>query len=100
MSKVLSFVKRIDTGAAMIAPTQYEKSEWSRLAQWAYARTWNDLGYAYSIAASLPHDSAMSIYRFDRLQALYRKWLLDGLSHFEADQFLARTTEHVPRSTK
>jgi hypothetical protein len=76
--------------SSTIRPNQHEKDEWSRLAQWAYARSWNDLGHTYSVAASLPQEGAMQIWYFDRLQTLYRKWLTDGLSHFESDRFVEK----------
>jgi hypothetical protein len=71
-----------------IQPTQHEKNEWSRLAQWAYARSWNDIGHRYSAAASLRHADTMDVRRFDQLQKLYRYWLVFGLSRRMADQFM------------
>jgi hypothetical protein len=76
--------------SATVRPSQHEKNEWSRLATWAYARGWNDLGHTYSAAASLPHDGTVSIWYFDRIQTLYRQWLIEGLSHFTADRFIEK----------
>lgn len=60
----------------MMTPTQYEKNEWSRMAQAAYSARENAVGHRYSVAASLPHDGTVTAQHFDRLQEGYRLWLV------------------------
>lgn len=60
----------------MIPVTDHVKAEWSRFAQAAYARSRNDVGHRFSVAASLPHGSMLPADRFDYLQAQYRAWLV------------------------
>jgi len=56
-------------------PTQHEKDEWSRMAQTAYAARRNDAGHKFSVAASTPNGTAVSLQYFDALQSEYRAWL-------------------------
>jgi hypothetical protein len=62
----------------VVHPTEHEKNEWSRMAKAAYAIMRNDVGHAYSCAASLPHNGAMRFDYFDKLQDAYRAWLAFG----------------------
>jgi len=62
----------------MITPTSAEKSEWSRMAQAAYAAGRNDIGHRYSVAASLPALARIATREFDELHGDYRAWLIDG----------------------
>ncbi len=62
----------------MITPTTAEKSEWSRMAQAAYAIGRNDIGHRYSAAASLPALTRIATRAFDELHGDYRAWLVDG----------------------
>ena len=61
-----------------IHPNEHEKSEWSRMAQDAYARDFNDTGHKFSVAASLGRGAAMPLAQFYALQAEYRQWLIRG----------------------
>jgi hypothetical protein len=61
-----------------IQPTNHEKSEWSRLAQAAYAAGENAIGHCYSCAASMPNGARTALKTFDALQDGYRGWLLDN----------------------
>lgn len=63
----------------MMQPTQHEKNEWSRMAQAAYSVGRNDIGHRYSVAASIPRDSALTTRHFDELQRGYRAWLVDDV---------------------
>lgn len=63
---------------ARITPSQYEKNEWSRMAQDAYSRDLNDIGHKFSMAAILREGEDCSLAWFDALQAEYRTWLVEG----------------------
>lgn len=62
-------------GAGIMTITQWEKDEWSRFARAAYADKRNDVGHLFSVAASLPDRSTVSIASYDALMAQYRRWL-------------------------
>lgn len=64
--------------ATTITPTRYEKDEWSRMAQAAYAEGANQAGHRYSVAASLPSAAQITAEQFDGLQRGYREWLISG----------------------
>lgn len=72
----MSETSRAIAGAGRITPLEFEKAEWSRLAQAAYGRDRNDLGHFFSAAASLPKGGSMTLRRFDDLQGMYRAWLV------------------------
>lgn len=61
-----------------VTPTDYEKLEWARLAQAAYAASLNSIGTRYSVAASRPRGWEMAVTTFDGLQSGYREWLIGG----------------------
>ena len=61
-----------------IVPSQYEKSEWSRMAQDAYAKDRNDTGHKFSMAATLAKGESVALSWFDALQTEYREWLIGG----------------------
>jgi hypothetical protein len=63
---------------SVITPTEHEKAEWSRLAQAAYKRGKNAIGHRYSVAASHPRNSSVSVTYFDYLQHGYRQWLVSN----------------------
>lgn len=65
-------------GPRMIKQTvgEYEKDQWSRMAQAAYAAGRNNIGHKYSMAASLPRDAQMELPRWDRLMDGWRAWLV------------------------
>jgi len=67
-------------GIPGISPSEHEKSEWSRMAQDAYARDFNDTGHKFSVAASLGRGAAMPLAQFDALQTEYRQWLIRGFA--------------------
>jgi len=60
----------------MITPSQYEKNEWSRMAQDCYAKDDNERGHKFSMAATLKHGESVSVAWFDALQTEYRVWLV------------------------
>lgn len=65
----------------VIVPTEHEKSEWSRLAQAAYAVDRNDLGAKFSVsAACCGVGQSIPLHRFDELRRIYRQWLISGFS--------------------
>ena len=72
----MSEASRAIAGAGRITPLEFEKAEWSRMAQAAYGRDRNDLGHFLSAAASLPKGGSMTLRRFDDLQGMYRAWLV------------------------
>jgi N-acyl-D-aspartate/D-glutamate deacylase len=63
-----------------ITPSEHEKNEWARMANYAYANERNDIGHKFSMAATLCKGEDCSVAWFDGLQNTYRKWLVDGLS--------------------
>lgn len=67
--------------AGRITPSQYEKNEWSRMAQDAYAHDLNDIGHKFSMAATLLNGESCALAWFDALQTEYRAWLIDGFKH-------------------
>lgn len=69
---------KTETKPGRITPTEHEKSEWSRMAQDAYARDLNDTGHKFSMAATLAKGEDCATAWFDALQTEYRAWLLDG----------------------
>ena len=56
--------------------TQYEKDEWSRFAQAAYACNRNAIGHRYSVAASIPNGAAIPLGWYDALMEGWRAWLV------------------------
>ena len=60
----------------MITVTNWEKSEWTRLATAAYAQGVNAIGHRYSAAAALPNGTRLDCATYDRLQGPYRQWLV------------------------
>ena len=72
-----------------ITPNQHEKNEWSRLAQDAYRLGLNSVGHKYSVAASICRDGRMAVEYFDRLQAGYRNWLVNGFTTPASDATIA-----------
>lgn len=70
-----------------ITPTEHEKSEWSRMAQDAYARDLNDIGHRFSGAASIVRGALMRADVFNALMADYLAWLIDG---FKAELLIDR----------
>jgi len=73
-----SIAKPLPKLNGMITPSQYEKNEWSRMAQDCYSKGKNDAGHKFSMAATLKHGQAVSLTLFDALQSEYREWLIDG----------------------
>jgi len=67
-----------------MTPTDHEKSEWSRLAQDAYAHDLNDTGHRFSGYASMRRGEAISLFAFDALQSEYRLWLNFGFTNVKA----------------
>lgn len=65
-------------GANTMTPTQDEKNGWSKIASAAYSIGKNDIGHAFSAAASLRAGESMPLKRFDQLQEQYRAWLNFG----------------------
>ena len=64
-----------------IIPSEHEKREWSRLAQSAYANDRNDIGHTFSMASGCCLiGQSITLARFDYLQSIYRRWLIDGFS--------------------
>jgi hypothetical protein len=61
-----------------ITPSQYEKNEWSRMAQDAYSKDLNDIGHKFSVAATLAKGESVAVTWFDDLQNDYRAWLVGG----------------------
>ena len=59
--------------------TEFEKAEWSRLAQSAYSSDRNDIGHKFSGAAAIRKGSAIPTAMYDELMGIYRVWLVDGL---------------------
>lgn len=64
----------------LITPSQYEKREWSRMAQDAYSRGLNEIGTRFSTAAALRKGEQVKIAWFDAMQTEYRTWLVDGFN--------------------
>lgn len=60
----------------MITVTQYEKDQWSRFAQAAYAADRNAIGHRYSGAASIPNGARLPVAVYDSLQAGWRAWFV------------------------
>jgi hypothetical protein len=66
--------------AGRITPSQYEKNEWSRMAQDAYAHDLNDVGHRFSMAATVNKGESVPLAWFDALQTEYRAWLIGGFN--------------------
>lgn len=75
-----SISKPLKPMAGRITPSQYEKNEWSRMAQDAYAKDLNDIGHKFSMAATLNKGEDCSLAWFDALQTEYRAWLTGGFN--------------------
>lgn len=60
----------------MIIVTQYDKDQWSRMAQAAYREGHNEIGHRYSVAASIPAYTQLTVERFDALNIAWRRWLV------------------------
>ena len=56
--------------------TDWEKTEWARLAQAADRQGLNAIGHRYSAAAAQPICARMSAPAYDGLQGFYRSWLV------------------------
>jgi len=62
----------------MITVTEHDKAEWARCAQAMYAAGRNPAGHLLSMSAAYPRNAQMDAARFDRVQAIYRAWLVFG----------------------
>lgn len=71
-------------------PTPHDKREWARLSDDAIAKGKDDISHTFALAASLGDDAEMSIGLFDKLQAVYQSWLIDG---FQPDMDAIKTRE-------
>lgn len=67
-----------------ITPSQYDKNEWSRMAQDAYSKGLNDIGHRFSMAATLKKGESCELAWFDSLQTDYRAWLIGGFDTQQA----------------
>jgi len=67
----------------MIEITRHDRTEWTRLAKDAYANGCAERGHQFSAAAAvLPDRITCAVY--DRLQGVYRLWLINGLDAIRA----------------
>lgn len=62
----------------MIYPNQAERAAWKEVAHAAYRAGLDNIGHRYTVAATLPDDSSMTVRHFDSLQRGYRAWLLSN----------------------
>jgi hypothetical protein len=62
----------------MVHITQHEKREWARLAAAAFRVHCYALGTLFSSVAVLPAGTPIDVRTFDRLQSIYRHWLVFG----------------------
>ncbi len=61
--------------------TQHNRSEWSRMAQDAYAKGRNDVGHRMSAKAALPEGHRLTCAEYDAIMGEYRAWLIgDGFT--------------------
>ena len=66
------------TAPKNITPNRHEKTEWTRLAHWAYNNGKPSVGAYYIVNASMLDGESLTTAQFDALQAGYREWLIDG----------------------
>lgn len=65
--------------AQTITLTAAEADEWIRLATAAYGARRNAIGKAFSVRAALHYGRPMPLAEYDRMQEIYRDWLIDNI---------------------